>query len=268
TYSNWELIAINDGSVDATYEILKSFAQNDHRIVLINKENGGASQARNIGLLKATGEFIAFIDDDDYVDPDFLNKLVDAITEFNADIAMCNIIQNDGSLEYNWEKIEFFKGNEQIFDEYAREGICNRIWNKLYRREVVEGIYFANDRPIGEDSLWTPQVMERASSLVRIPKGYYQYIIRQNSLMHGGRPDNMARLEFLANAFLGMLIILKFANDQEGRSKKLKVSISLCIQAVTRNLDLHYFETDRIIQSFIKQNPDIYDYCSTNAEKL
>ncbi|WP_270306305.1 glycosyltransferase family 2 protein [Streptococcus infantarius] len=267
TYLNWELIVIDDGSKDNSLKVLEEIARKDNRIICFHKENGGSSQARNFGLSKATGNFIAFIDDDDKLEPDFLDTLFKAIIEYRADVAMCNIIQNNGTLEYPWKEIDFFKSKESVFDEYAKGGICNRVWNKLYRREVIENIFFEEDRQLGEDALWTPQVMEKVNSLIRLPQGYYHYVIRNNSLSHGGLSDDKSQLEYLTNALMGASIILKYATNYEGREKRLKETIANCVHAVSVNLDFRYFNTDMIAQELIKQNRDIYDHCATRAER-
>ena len=93
TLSDIEIICVNDGSTDSSPEKLEEFAKKDSRIKIINQENGGLSAARNTGIEAATGEYIGFVDSDDYVDLDFYEKLYNAATSHNADISCTSIIR-------------------------------------------------------------------------------------------------------------------------------------------------------------------------------
>ena len=96
TYKNFEIICINDASTDNSLSILKDYAKNDSRIRIINKENGGISAARNSGINAAMGDFLSFIDSDDWIDLDFFEKLYLAAKKYSADIAAAGIIRISG----------------------------------------------------------------------------------------------------------------------------------------------------------------------------
>ena len=140
TYSPIELILVDDGSTDNTLSILKTFKD----AVIIHKENGGSSSARNAGLSVAKGRYIMFVDSDDWVEPDFVETHMTVISDSDNTIVMSDFVLN-GKREHAWEPEEII-GTEKIFNEYLNGGICNRITDKIYPKEILEDILFPIDR--------------------------------------------------------------------------------------------------------------------------
>ena len=151
THQNLEIILVNDGSTDSCGEIGEEYAAKDPRIKVIHKENGGLSDARNAGIKVATGEYIAFIDSDDFVAVDFCEKLLETLLENTADVAECDFLafENDRDLEKfstdTKEKIEVFE-TEAALELLMKEYFKQTVWNKLYRREVLGDFEF----PVGK----------------------------------------------------------------------------------------------------------------------
>ena len=184
TFRDFEVICIDDGSIDNTYNLINDFRKNDERIKLLKQENAGPSKARNIGLDLAKGEFIAFIDADDWIDKDYLEKLLEAIERNNCDIAPSTIIRK----RKNSQKYRVCYTEEKVYStlqdkiEISKIPTCCYIWNKLYRADKIknfkfkEGIFF-------EDVIWIPEVLKNTDKLVTVPNINYYYRVNKNSIV-------------------------------------------------------------------------------------
>lgn len=183
TLKEIEIIAVNDGSTDGSLRILNEYAKQDKRIKVITQENGGVSAARNKGLQIACGEFVGFVDSDDWVDADFFEKLYGAAQAENADVAAGEMRRCGGSRKN--EKIISYKKKivlKSLKDKYYKllggAAYCY-ICNKIYRRDVLakSGIVF----PVGlvyEDVCWLPRVIGALGKAVAVNGVAYFY--RQN----------------------------------------------------------------------------------------
>lgn len=198
TYKNLEIILVDDGSPDDCGMICDEYAQKDTRIKVIHKENGGLSSARNAGLEVAKGDFIAFIDSDDYVSENFIKILYDLCIKNNADIAECDFIKFEIEPEelLKKEKIEKFTAlemQERIYsNDYVRTIV---VWNKLYRREVYKDLRFP-DGKINEDEFTTYKAFDKCNKgIVTTNQELYYYRYNENSIM--GRKFNAKRLDAL-----------------------------------------------------------------------
>lgn len=196
TYSNLEIILVNDGSTDKSKYICEMYQSKDKRIKLINQKNQGVSVARNTGISNATGEYIGFVDSDDRVSVEFYECLYKLIKETDSDIAECASIQiSEEDLfnhQYRFDSIENLSyittdsigalhriHNE---DRYII-GKSLVVWNKLYKRELFENIQF----PVGkryEDDFTTYKIFNKIDRLVSTEKVLYNYVQRKNSIMH------------------------------------------------------------------------------------
>ena len=187
TIKDIEIICINDGSTDNSSDILNEYRAKDDRFIIINQSNSGPSISRNKGVEAANGEFIAFIDSDDFlINDDYFEKLLNACEKYNADIAVASILRgNEKKSEY------ILKIDEEKFSaEYSEKLlICdvpnlNFVWNKLYRRESLlsTGLVFPEHK-IYEDLFYTPQVLFYMNKLVSVPDAVYFYRNRSNSII-------------------------------------------------------------------------------------
>jgi len=130
TYTNLEIILINDGSTDSSYEICKQYAGKDPRFRLINKENGGLGQARNVGLENANGDIYAFVDSDDWIDIRMFEKMISAMEEYNADIVQCNYCRTRSEKINVLEQTEYpqlYKGRDIIPKLFSTEQLSPDI---------------------------------------------------------------------------------------------------------------------------------------------
>ena len=149
TFSNIEIICVNDGSTDGSRKILEEYKKRDFRIKIVDKKNGGLSSARNAGMKVATGEFYSFIDSDDWIDKTMLEKLYENMTTLNTDISICAVHQFDETNQKiddsnPYYTLEFFDKSfdNRVFSYKETKpfimDVCVMAWNKLYRRSLIE----------------------------------------------------------------------------------------------------------------------------------
>lgn len=190
SFREFELILVNDGSPDRCGEICDAYAAKDDRIKVIHKENGGLSDARNAGLKISQGEFIVFIDSDDWITESFFEKMLFVQSMTNADIVECGIIRTDCftakkeieeiTLEYReYHTLEAFRLliQDNVFHQY--------VWNKMYRRTVIGDIFFEKGKT-NEDEFWTYQVFGETKKVVWMNLPLYYYFQRNTSIMGSG----------------------------------------------------------------------------------
>lgn len=183
TFKDFELFLVDDGSPDNCGKICDEYAAKDDRVIVIHKENGGLSDARNVAIDRANGEYLTFVDSDDYVANSHLESLLNALVETNSDIAISNISAVSVNGEYNTiyhptEKIEVLEGKE-VFSTIYRPNACG----KLYKRIIFFNIRY----PVGrlyEDAFVYHDVLEQAKRLVLTGENTYFYLVRDDSIMH------------------------------------------------------------------------------------
>lgn len=191
TYRNFELLCVNDGSPDGSQEILERYAQKDDRIRVFKKENGGVSSARNFGLERARGEYIAFVDSDDFVLPQFLERMQQAAETEQAKIVVCGFRKvpetcHPGTVRPAGEpmKTQTIPLEEYSFDNAQCPAACCYVWRVLFQKTIAEGLRFDENMAISEDTLFFFQAMLKAGSLVFVPEKLYQYRMVQTSVCH------------------------------------------------------------------------------------
>ncbi len=189
TYRNLEIIVVDDGSTDRTGEICDELAAADPRVSVIHKENEGPAQARNVGITKAHGNYIGYVDGDDWIDPDMYEKLLSALIDQKADIAVCRYRQvaHDHTIDGSLDRAVLFEGQEALaayVEEREEFQIQNAAWNKLYRREILDNVSF----PAGkwyEDIMFATEALAQAERCIYLDTALYNYIIdREGSIMN------------------------------------------------------------------------------------
>lgn len=202
TLSEIEIICINDGSTDNSLEILKSYAEKDERIKVVNKKNEGQSIARNIGINMACGEYLGFVDSDDWVDLDYFEKLYNAAQKYNCDIACAGfkkITKNKIKIgkSYAEEKIYSLTDAKVKADKIPAH---NYIWNKIYKRTSwqKEGFKFEPER-FFEDMALVIKIIDKLGDMVVVPDTYYNYRTNPNSTCFQKTPKHDANLKWAKN---------------------------------------------------------------------
>lgn len=184
TLKDIEIICINDGSTDKSLEILEEYKNRDSRIILLNQENSGQSVARNRGIEIAKGEYIGFVDPDDWVDLDYYEKLYNTANTNDADIAVGGIIRVTGIKKkkfLNFEK-ETITDNTNLKFELCDVPEKSYVWNKIYKTEKLKEIGLEFEKGIFyEDCIFTPQALFFLWKMVTVPNIHYYYLRRGNS---------------------------------------------------------------------------------------
>lgn len=187
TYKNLEIIVVNDGTKDNSMKIVEEYLS-DKRIKIINKENGGLSSARNRGMEEATGDYISFIDSDDYIAIDMYEKLVKEIN--NEDIIIFDYtIFNDRTKEVvNYVKEFSIKVPFTHDEEYLYAAFLCTCWSKLYKRLYLENNKYKFYNSLYEDEYWNLETILLAKNIKYIDQKFYYYRVnRENSIIQKTR---------------------------------------------------------------------------------
>lgn len=194
TYKNLQIICVNDGSTDQSLDILQHYAQLDSRITIINKTNGGLSSARNTGLKEAIGEYIAYIDSDDWIHTQYFEFLYRAAKEQHADMAICDYIRttDENVLAKDVHFHVVAMSVNQMFSSFSTKAY---VWRRLYKRTVVDQILFDESEKM-EDSVYNTDVIRKKHDLniVYVDAIMYAYFIRANSLASRIQEDDVLKL--------------------------------------------------------------------------
>lgn len=198
TYHNLEIILIDDGSPDNCPAKCDEWGRKVKQIKVIHKQNGGLSDARNVGIEIAKGEYIVFVDSDDWVSPDYIKCLYETASSTNSDICECDIIKT------NKENLVYATDNKNVFICYDTEDALELliqdvvfhqyVWNKIYKMDCLKGIPFVKGK-VNEDEFWTYRVFGKANKVVKTQRKLYFYFQHSESIM--GRKYNVKRLDAL-----------------------------------------------------------------------
>lgn len=191
TYSNIEVILIDDGAKDKSGEICDRYAQKDDRVKVLHKKNAGVSAARNSGIEMATGDYITFVDPDDWIDSDTIEKMLEAIKKENADISFCrfkiDIIPEDKRQFYQPADALSSNGKDAVGIMIRRLAYGTMVWNKMFKREMIinasDNSYVKFDETLkcGEDQVWLIKVIQKANKVSYLADELYYWRVRENS---------------------------------------------------------------------------------------
>lgn len=189
TYQNLEIILVDDGSTDGSGQVCDLWAQDDSRIRVLHQENAGVSEARNAGIEASTGNYIGFIDADDWIEPDMYQKLLNSIIQNRTDIAMSGYFDYPNGMDHGVSKgiIPFPVSDyhDAVIPVLQRNGYFTSIWNKLYTREAI----FRQEGPVlldpslayGEDEAWFFRVFSKCRKVSFVTEPLYHWRPRKES---------------------------------------------------------------------------------------
>lgn len=180
SYKDFEVIVVDDGSTDETYSIMESYAKTDNRFILIRKSNGGVSSARNCALYKAKGEYIAFCDTDDEVNPHWLKDFIDNIN--GVDIVVQDLMNVDSNGNCNIPNLHLNYGPvscEELLIKIHEVGLIGYLFTKLFRHDIISknNLKFREDIHCREDEVFFLQYMEHAKTCFFVPIANYIYYL-------------------------------------------------------------------------------------------
>ncbi len=184
TFTDFELILVNDGSPDQCGKICDEYAKKHNRIKVIHKKNGGLSDARNAGLDISQGDFIGFVDSDDYIEHDMYEKLIEACKEYNSKLAMCGrykVLGEELKPMFSFKGHKIWESREAIEKLLTWDNIDSSACDKLFSRNLFEELRF----PVGkynEDIYIMTQIIHQAGKIVHIGDAKYYYFHRTDSI--------------------------------------------------------------------------------------
>ena len=185
TYTNLEIILVDDGSPDKCGQLCDELAKTDDRIIVFHKENGGLSDARNFGVERANGEYIGFVDSDDYIHESMYEELYKAIKKSGTSIAECGVTRvYKNTLRPHYEGEDYFLvlGREEYLKEYLEnKRLYGSAWCKLIHKDLAKKIKFPTGK-IYEDAFYTLELLKTVDRYTLISGNYYYYYIRENSI--------------------------------------------------------------------------------------
>lgn len=246
TARNFELLLINDGSKDSSGKIIDSYVKSDNRIKCIHKTNGGVSAARNLGLNMAKGDYVTFVDSDDWIESSLLEHCFSIIEKHGVDIIRWGYIceYNDSSHKIVCDKecvtnnvIEMLNLNEEC-------SYYGFVWNTMYKRKTLNGLLFDESLCWLEDHLFTYQAYTQSKSMYMLDRVYYHHTTQVNSLSNIRNPyviRDAAQKE--------LLVKLKIVKNSPSLSKgfyaayrnKIAFAIRTCYQTIKRKKERYAF---------------------------
>ena len=208
TYKNLEIILVDDGSTDNSGEICDEYAEKDNRIIVIHQENKGLACARKTGVIKSNGEYIGFVDSDDWIEPEMYSCLLDKILTYNVDwVDSCHIkkLENGSSLctPYREKESLIDISNKKLHDEFlykfcslkfqSNDSFFCSLWSKLFKKEVIKEAVKNIEEYInnGEDLIIMLYVIQFSKKILLTNNYNYNYRIRAESISHKKNPNNI-----------------------------------------------------------------------------
>jgi len=267
TQSNIEIICINDGSTDESMVVLTSMAAMDSRIRVFDKENGGVSSARNVGLARAGGEYVAFVDADDWVEPHFAEEL-----SFLAERDAADIVVFSGTThpQVAWIDNTLQTGNETIHSAGAdvllsRNGCIPLMCNKLYRRDILHSkkITFDEQVALGEDLLFQFAVFPHAGIVTFTDLKLYHYRTQRENSAVSSVPSTLTQFEKHLDLLHRAVVLWRSGGWLEGREESfLKATRFLFFDIFKMRLD-EFRPSARLLLSRVQE-----DFCDLDLENL
>lgn len=254
TYKKLEIILVDDGSQDKCYEICEKWKRKDSRITVIHKENKGLSDARNVGIERAKGDYLSFVDSDDYISSDFIETMLNNAIKNNADISCVNYQEYFINDKVNQNT--FFSDDRHIIimDKFAAikqilrvDGFGNYAWNKLYKKYLFDDVQY----PVGkkmEDLGTTYKLIEKCNDrIVYDSRKLYFYLQRDNSILHS--PNQQFFLDKYEQTVERYIYLNNIYGSFWENENYLVTSIFDCMPYLTKTLNL---ESRKLFKSLLK----------------
>lgn len=255
THTELEIILVDDGSTDQCPMLCDAWAKRDSRITVIHKANGGLSDARNVGIDSAHGDYILFVDSDDWIEPNMVECMLSVLEEQHADICACGIFY-----EYPQKtairEVDSFVGNStetyrRLYDE-TRYPVST--WNKLYCRKCWNKLRF----PVGkicEDAFTTYLLIDQAQTIVQISTPFYHYRIRDNSIMTS---KFSVKKMYEEEAWRENYLFMKehYPEHVQAAYNFYLLRVNVLIHTMTEEQKLDYQKEYQILKAILKENMD------------
>ena len=236
SYENFEMILIDDGSPDNSGAICDKYAEKDSRVRVIHKSNGGVSSARKKGIENSTSAYISFIDSDDYIEPDYLEKLMNAAQKTDSDVVCCNCIDEGitGQPNICIEKEQTLDSVQSMLDCYfSGQRFAYVIWGKVFKKSIAEKLEFVKIR-YTEDTHMMLQAFTLSKKISLIPYSGYHYIAQPDSAMAVSKLFNVCMDSLVTTEFLLKLSIKTGEKYAEIAKKKAVTTLFNTLSACAK----------------------------------
>lgn len=199
SYRELQILLIDDGCDDGSSEICDRLAERDTRITVLHRNNGGVSDARNAGLKQAKGEYITFVDADDYVEPEHIQDLLNLIQRYDCDVAVCSyVVEKESGRKESGRSLsrgfrQFFSGRKKAALYTQEQAVCELLvggviggycCNKLYRSTVLQGVEFDCGVKLLEDMAFNYRAFQKVRTMAFADNGSYHYVQHKKSATH------------------------------------------------------------------------------------
>lgn len=261
SFKDFELVLIDDGSPDNCPTICDQWASLDPRIKVIHQRNSGISATRNVGVQQSSGNYIAFVDSDDFIEPDMLQDLLDIARNSDADIIIGQYVRD---VEYLSEKPiktapAFYEGNDKLkllfTFQYAERTAIISNWGKLYRRDLFQDICFPEGR-VFEDESTVHQFLISAHRIAITSYPYYHYVWRPNSIITGRAINSCLDKQ------LALLERVKALQNTEFSGECSRYYYAYCVDFIIEMCEKHWIDTEKIsCETFVEcflSNKDLF----------
>lgn len=253
TYENFECILINDGSTDGSGEICDEIAKQDKRFIVIHQQNAGLSVARNNALLMAKGDYVSFVDSDDYILPQYLNSLLNAIISTDSDISKCDYFR--GKLTNDKDTYDVSVVNSKKFTrEVLLDKVGSQLWQYMYKKSLWNDIVSPAGR-YAQDMMILHKITNRAKKIAVIDQKLYFYYIDRNDSTSNDSKKKVKGAFDRAIAFKNRYLFAKEFGYEDCCNKLIKNVMDFYNNALTlkKHTNDLYLDDMKDLSSFLKQ---------------
>lgn len=259
TYKELEIILVDDGSDDGSEKLCDEYASKDLRVHVLHQENQGASKARNVGLETASGDYITFVDSDDYIELDTYEKVAEAVRLYAPDL----IFFREKSVDIRGRTIyisgrkatgEIYLKDRQFAENRIIGELINGMCDKVYRSEIIQGINFENDKTHGEDFMYNLLALKKVNTVAYIDQIKYSYVQNSNSITHKKFNANSIDQIYFKDA-VAKYVAENFPTYTEICNKRAFLSrLRLCRPIYNEGLQQQYGKLLEEIDTYLEQN--------------
>lgn len=229
TYKNIEIILIDDGSLDNSGKICDEYAKKDERVRVIHQENSGVSVARNRGIEISTGDYIGFVDSDDYVSEEMYEHLLFVCLKYNVDIAQCDRVYTDKlytereKTENTFEKIKIIDREKALHELLCSQSVRSSLWSKLYKKRLFDHVRLDHQLISGEDGIANYQLISQTKKIAVSDKACYYYYQRPGSCTTGSLNERI---------YNSIGIIQNYADSEKNKKLKKSWKFNIALKAI------------------------------------
>lgn len=264
-YQNIEVILINDGSTDSSLEIMKNYENIDSRVKVISKENSGVSDTRNIGIKASIGDYVTFIDSDDYLEKESYSVMIKALEKNDADICFASYyIINDMKKEiikFSWEDNKVFTKKEIVNNFIPRiigslkpekRAIFGSVWRSLFKKTIIDNAIFVKDITVAEDVLFLMDTLYLSNKIVTLNFPIYNYYQHASSTLKRYKENSLERSMRYHEELIKRLSKMNYFENQDNLKRYKCNRFHMYIYALT-NLPRNKKNTNKNILQNIKK---------------